>query len=365
MEKYKDVFILIPAYNPNDKLITYVNGLINKGVSNIIIVNDGSKKECENIFKILEQKPQCCILKHAINQGKGRALKTGFNYFLNNYNDKFGIVTADSDGQHSVKDTLEILETLIKNKNSVILGSRDFNDKNVPFKSKFGNKSTSLVYSILYGKKIIDTQTGLRGLPTNVIKKIITLEGERFEYEMSMLVYITRNKIDIISILIDTIYVNENEETHFKPLIDSMKIYFILFKMFFKFTIVSIFSAILDILLFTILVKFIITSNMHTKILYGTVLARAISSFINYFLNKNIVFENKDKKSKSSYLLKYYLLCVIQMFASWLLVKTFYDFTKGEEVIIKVLVDFFLFIVSFQIQNKFIFKKINKKGENE
>ncbi len=356
MSRYKDVVILIPTLNPDDRLISYVDDLINAGVTDIIIVNDGSKKECNNIFNELEQKLQCKVLKHAINQGKGRALKTGFNYFLNTYNDKIGVITADSDGQHSTKDIIRMIEEFKQNSGNLILGARDFNASNVPLKSKFGNKITALIYHGLYGKKVLDTQTGLRGIPTDVIIDIITLDGERFEYEINMLIAITKNKVDIKEVIIDTIYINDNRETHFKPVIDSIKIYGILFNMFLKFSFSGIFSALLDIGIFAILVKFIINGSMQEKILYGTIIARIMSSFVNFLLNNNIVFEN-DRNNKFIYLLKYYILCIIQMCMSWLLVKTFYDITQIEEVSIKVIVDFCLFMISFQIQSRLIFNK--------
>jgi len=355
-----NVVILIPSFNPSYKLISYIDELINRGITDIIIVNDGSKKECIYIFDKLEKKSQCKVLNHAINQGKGRALKTGFNYFITTYKNKVGVITTDSDGQHNVDDVIRIAKELKNNNCNVILGTRDFNTNTIPLKSKFGNKITSLIYAVLYNKKITDTQTGLRGIPVDVIKKIITLEGEKFEYEINMLIYISRNKINIKEITIDTIYTNKNIESHFKPIMDSLKIYSVIFKMFIKFSFSGIVSALLDITIFTILVKFIIYGSIQDKIFYGTIIARIISSVLNYFLNKNLVFESNSNKREYKYLLKYYTLCLLQMLVSWLLVITIYKVIKLDEVITKELVDLFLFVVSYQIQSRWIFNKITK-----
>lgn len=353
-DKQLKVIPLIPSLNPDMNLIEYIDQLIKIGFKKIIIINDGSSKKYDNIFQLIENKKECILLKHAINQGKGRALKTGFNYYLNNFSDYDGIVTADADGQHSAKDTLNIAEILSKNPNHLVLGTRNFNEEIVPFKSKAGNKITSVIFRLLYGKKISDTQTGLRGVGNMFMKTCLNLSGERYEYEINMLISAVKNKVVIDEPFIETIYLNDNKGSHFNPIKDSIKIYKVLFQEFFKFVFSGLFSFIIDILLFKLFVSTIFLPLNNTYcILFGTVLARIISSLINYTLNKNVVFNSNGK----NLIIKYYTLCVIQMLISGLLVSLLFNFGLFSKTICKIIIDIILFFISYNIQKNIIFRK--------
>ena len=230
------IVVLIPALNPGDEFIKYSKELTDNNV-HLIVIDDGSSKEYKYIFDEIKKCKNTTVLTHTTNKGKGRGLKTGFDYYLNNFNsnETAGIITADSDGQHTIKDVLDIGRELSKlDKPSLILGTRDFNLKQVPFKSRNGNKITTFVFKLLYGKKINDTQTGLRGISYDIIKDFISIEGERFEYEINMLIDAVRKKIPIIEHKIETVYINNNSESHFRPFKDSFKIYKVMFKQLFK-----------------------------------------------------------------------------------------------------------------------------------
>ena len=123
-KEFYNVVILIPSYQPDEKLTKYVNELIDNKFRKILIVNDGSDEKCNKIFDELKNKEECIVLEHKENIGKGKALKTGFEYYINNIDrtEFVGIVTADSDGQHSVKDTIKIAESIDKNKDNKYYG---------------------------------------------------------------------------------------------------------------------------------------------------------------------------------------------------------------------------------------------------
>lgn len=220
--------ILIPALNPDKELIQYIQELKRNGFDDIIVVNDGSSAEYLNIFERAKQM-DCKVLQHAVNLGKGRALKNGFNEFLNLYQDNpdiLGIITVDSDGQHAVKDVIQIDDWWKKNKCAeLLLGSRNFKLAGVPFKSRAGNQITSKVYRLLYGIQIRDTQTGLRGIPKELVAGYLQIRGERFEYEMEMLIESAVRGIPVREISIQTIYKNQNTGSHFRPFEDSVLIY--------------------------------------------------------------------------------------------------------------------------------------------
>lgn len=220
------IVVLIPAYNPTEDLIPLVNSLLNNEFI-VVIVNDGSLERTKYIFDKLD-KERITLLVHDINKGKGQALKTGLEYIYNNLPCR-GVITADADGQHIIDDIIKISETLKENDNCLILGSR-FDTDSMPLGSKFGNRITRFVFKLATNKKVYDTQTGLRGIPFNYIKDFCSIPGQRYEYEINMLIYAIKKKIDIKEIGIHSIYIDNNKASSFHPFRDSCKIYKCIFK---------------------------------------------------------------------------------------------------------------------------------------
>lgn len=356
------VLIVIPTLNPPQELFKkYIDDLIKEGFDSILIVNDGSKVEFKPLFDELATKKECTVYNHAVNLGKGRALKNSINYFLTlpNVQDYIGIITADSDGQHEIKDVIKVRDAMVANPTKLYFGSRNFDGEDIPAKSRFGNKMTTNLVKLLYGKKIRDTQTGLRGIPAPIASLFIDLNGERFQYEMNMLVSAVRSNIDVEEIEIKTLYFDDNSETHFRPIQDSLEIMGTLLGTFFKYIMSSVSSFAVDLLLFQLMIILFRQLDNDLRIVISTVIARIGSSIINYLINKNIVFENKEKDS--SLLIKYFSLVVVQMSISALLVALFYRVTGMQETLIKVLVDSFLFLVSYRIQKLYVFKSSIKQ----
>ena len=219
---------IIPALNPDNKLIKLVNEL-RDSYDRIIVVNDGS--ESQEIFDKLKSIKGCIILTHEVNKGKGEALKTAFKYYLDNLSNKYlGVVCLDADGQHLPSDAISMSNLLIE-KDKFILGTRLFNTKSTPLRNKLGNRITSRVFKWIYKVYIKDTQTGLRAIPNRLIKKIIKVEGSRFEYELNVLIKLVKMKEEIVEYNIKTVYLkNSNKKSHFKVLRDSYQIYKIMFK---------------------------------------------------------------------------------------------------------------------------------------
>lgn len=214
--------VIIPALNPTESLVDYVKAL---DVLRVIIVNDGSRADLDYIFTELKTIEKCSVLTHDKNKGKGRALKTAFQFFSQSHYDLMGVITADADGQHSIEDVGKIAEVLQKNEDRIILGVRDFSHSSVPSRSYIGNRITSLIFHILFGLHLKDTQTGLRGIPTKLLPPFIDLKGERFEYEMNMLIYARKNHVRIEEFPIQTLYFNNNKSSHYHAIFDSFKIF--------------------------------------------------------------------------------------------------------------------------------------------
>ena len=352
--------IFIPSLNPDSKLLGVVDNLINQTDFDIIVLDDGSDDAHRQLFEQIKTKERCTVLRHHVNLGKGRALKDGFNYILNTYPDSIGVVTVDGDGQHATKDIIACAAALMAQPNSLVLGSHDFDQSNVPAKSEFGNKITRTTMKLLCGIDIPDTQTGLRGISREFMKILMNVNGERFEFETNMLISAKECSIPFNIVTIDTVYIDDNATSHFHPIRDSIKIYSI----FAKFLFSSLSSSLIDILMFTIFVAMLRGFTPAYYIYIATALARVISAVYNFNMNKHTVFRNKDKDKWIA--VRYFALCVVQAAVSALCVKGIYtlvasSLTAGpNESIIKIVVDTILFFISFGIQREWVFKKSKK-----
>jgi glycosyltransferase involved in cell wall biosynthesis len=225
------IVVLIPAYNPDEKLVGLIDFLREK-FSTIIIVDDGSKEETQSIFAAIEPKVRK-VLKHPENRGKGCALRTGISWINENVSDIQGIVTADADGQHSPSDIAHIAQVLEECENALVLGVRTF-AKGVPFRSVFGNLWSRFFFRILAGFFVSDTQTGLRGIPRSMFAQMLEIKGDRYEYELRMLANarcLGRNPIEVP---IQTIYLDNNASSHFRVLRDTWSTQMALFGVFLK-----------------------------------------------------------------------------------------------------------------------------------
>lgn len=348
--------IVIPSLNPDEELINYIHTLVSNNVTKILVINDGSDSTYDEIFTKIREIPECTVLIHEVNQGKGKALKDALKYYNSQelYKKYNGVITVDADGQHTIKDVLRIAELMEEYGSALILGERAF-DKDVPFRSRFGNSCTRVLFKALYGISVYDTQTGLRGIPNSLVETFSELKGDRYEYEMNMLMTCSLKKIPINSITIETIYLDGNSSSHFNAIKDSAKIYGLLFGTFLKFTFSSLSSSILDLAIFQLFIFLFKGAKIGEYILFSTIGARVISSVYNLMLNKQVVFKSDGKLGNT--ILKYYSLCICQMLLSALLVQALYSITHIYETVIKVVVDTILFFISFRIQQNWVFKK--------
>lgn len=350
MEREK-IVIVIPSLGPDQRLLTLLDNLSESGYSNIILVNDGSPEKYDHIFEKARNRYGCYILRHCVNQGKGRALKNAFNYFLQTFPEAVGVITVDSDGQHQIHDIDACAKSLLHNPQKLTMGCRDFSGKNVPFRSRFGNILTRNVFSALCGVKVSDTQTGLRAIPTDLIRLFLGTQGERFEYEMNMLVDCKQHDVAIVEVPIETVYLEDNASSHFNPLLDSARIYAV----FFKFILSSLSSFVIDIASFSFFVLLFKGVLPVYYIAAATALARMISSVFNYFVNKNTVFQNKNENRFA--LPKYYSLAIIQMLCSaWGVTLLHSAAPMVSETLVKMVVDTLLFLLSFKIQQNWVFR---------
>lgn len=355
MSSYYEIPVIIPAYEPDDKLIALLHALHREGIAHVVVVDDGSGKQYGALFEKASGIENCTVLYHAVNLGKGRALKTAFNYCLRMYDEAPGCVTADSDGQHTPADILACMRSLWEQPEALILGCRNFDDPNVPARSGFGNKCTRQVFRYLLGITVSDTQTGLRGIPSSFMKELMQVKGERFEYETNMLIETKNRNIRIQEVPVETVYLENNKTSHFNPVKDSVRIYLV----FGKFLFSSLSSSVLDLMLFHMFCLFFAAYETRLLgipyIVAATVAARLISAVYNFLINYRVVFRSEANLWVTAG--KYCLLAVCQMFCSAFLVNALYGLTGGTEVFVKMPVDIFLFFVSFVIQREFVYRR--------
>ncbi len=369
--------VLIPSLEPDEKLTAYVKKLHEAGFGLVLVVDDGSFEKYQGIFEEISSWEGCHVLHHEVNRGKGAALKTGFRYVLEN-TDLQGVITADSDGQHTVPDTLRLAELLKADEKNLLLGSRDFSrkSKQVPPKSRFGNRTTSGVFALFYGRWLPDTQTGLRGLSRAFLEEQLTISGDRFEYEMNQLIYCAVHKLPMTIVPIETIYENENQGTHFHPIRDSWRIYKLILGNFFRFMGASLLCTLVDLLLFTLLrhwplpqligentVWYVFGMKLMAVTIVATWIARVFSASLNYFLNRSLVFQMKDCKGSG---LRYLLVAILIMLASSGLVSglaaLFHLSSKSfANTLIKIVVDTVLYFINYQIQKNWVFSNRSAK----
>jgi len=357
------LMVLIPTLHPDHLLTRYIEDLVSQGFEKILVIDDGSGPQYAPLFEKLIVHPQCTVIGYPDNRGKGYALKYGMRYMLENFPEAPGIVTADSDGQHTALDVYRVAQRLLEHPRGLIIGSRDFSDKNVPFKNRAGNRLTSFFFALLYGKWLPDTQTGLRGFSTSLVPLMLEVPGERFEYEMNMLILASTRLVSFDIVMIQTIYIEENRRSHFRPFKDSLRIYMQLFKNFFKFASASSVSTVIDILLFTLLDKWalpLVGLNANTRILWGislivltsNVLARLCSSFFNYKANKSFVFQ--VDKCKGAFA-RYIVLALLVLFVSSTLISTLSTRTSMDNTLLKISIDTVLFFVNYRLQRSWVF----------
>ena len=339
----KKQLIIIPAYQPLESLVPLTEEIMTL-FENVLVVDDGGGEKYAYIFDQLKEMG-AIVVAHAINQGKGRALKSAINYcLLNPELAKAGVITVDADGQHRPEDIVKIADAMEANPDAVVMGCRAFDASNIPFRSRMGNGISRKVYKWACGIDVSDTQTGLRGLPYSFLEIAARCEGEKYEYETNMLLDIKSNNVPMKEVTIQTVYENNNESSHFNPVRDSIRIYSIILKYSFS----SLFSALIDYIIF------IIAHACGAKIMAATYIARACSCLVNFTLNKKMVFKGEGKVAVQ--LAKYLVLVVISgTISGWAVTNLSQLLPMIAPVIIKVPVEVILYIFNYAVQRAFIF----------
>ena len=340
------VVVLIPSYKPDEKFLTLLNALSAQDkYAGLLVVDDGGGEAYRPIFERAKEIPGVTVVSHAVNQGKGRALKTGINAAMNLYPGA-DIVTADADGQHTPEDIARVADALEQADGAtIILGKRVFG-KGTPVKSFLGNTITRWVFALSTGTRVYDTQTGLRGLPSALLPDMLHIPGERYEYEMNVLLQAPREGAAFSEIEIRTVYENNNAGSHFHPVRDAL----LVFTRILSFAASSLICFGVDYGAYAVFMEI---RGLRPEFAY--VGARIVSSLLNFAINRNLVFR-AHKGSVWKQFLGYYALVILVMTLGYFGVRLGTDLFNWNSYLVKILVDSLLSIVSFMGQRLMVFK---------
>lgn len=337
------VAVVIPAYDPPPALETWVAQLAGSApVSAVVVVNDGSSPACSPLFARLEGMPGVSVVHHARNQGKGEALKTGLRRALH-VPGLAGIVTADADGQHLVADILRVAERLLREGSALVLGARRF-DAATPARSRFGNRLTCLVLRFFTGLRLCDTQTGLRGIPLGMAPAFLHLQPHGYDFELDMLLAAVRGRQRIVEEPIRTLYEPGNASSHFSPLLDSMKIYWV----FLRFSAVSLLTAGLDNLVFSLVFL------GGAEIAASQAVARLAAGCFQYAANRRGAF--RSRVSHWHALPRYWLTVAATGMLSYLLIRLLNGGLGVPVIAAKLAAETLLFCLSFVALRVWVFR---------
>ena len=369
-KEFEKVVAVIPSLHPDEKLQKTVEGLLEAGFARIVLVDDGSGPDYADTFGACAALPGVTLISYEVNRGKGAAMKTAFAHVLENMKDCTGVITVDGDGQHLPKDCRACAEVMLKD-DKVVLGVRDFSLPDVPKRSRRGNRITSLVFRVFCGMKISDTQTGLRAFPIDVLPQVCKTQGDRYEFETQMLLDFKTYRIPFEEHTIETVYIEENQTSHFRVVKDSFRIYKMLLAHFFKYSANSIISYLINYGLMTL--TLVLTKNTGMDEIARNAIAFGVgwivSSVFNFLINHFVVFKAKCSLGKS--FLKYYALALpiaaVGLVLTLLGVKgvSIWGFLpdaweKFAQMVVHPVVQLILFFITFGVQREWVYKTDKK-----
>ena len=319
-----------------------------------VVVDDGSGAEYRAIF---DRVPDFAVLlRHEVNRGKGAALKTAMKYVLEELPECDLALTADADGQHKYADILRVNQVARDNPGALVLGSRRF-EGDVPARSRFGNAITRQVFAIASGAKVYDTQTGLRAFGRDAMEQFLKIPGDRYEYEINMLLAAAQSGRPIVEESIATVYINDNSSSHFHPVRDSFKIYMCIL----KFGCSSLLAFVVDFLMLLLLSALTAGLGAELSLAISAVGARLVSASVNFCINRRVVFKGNETLGKA--IAKYAALAVCILAVNYLLLRLLNLVFRWPLALSKIIVEVLLFAVSFVVQGKFVYRGRPARGK--
>ena len=374
---------LIPAYEPDRKMLGVIADLGKQGFD-IVVVDDGSGTDYAELFEQSAERllgksgKDVTVLIHDCNKGKGAALRTGLD-FIGNFmvmrgeEEETVVVTVDADGQHLAKDAKKAACRAGKRPGTLVLGSRKLGNEDagslhadgsggqhaaarVPLRSRFGNSVTRKVFAFASGTEIYDTQTGLRAFTADMIPKLLSIRGDRYEYEINMLLELAGSGTPIEEVPIETVYLDGNSSSHFSTVKDSYRIYKEIFgymtkgsKLFqaVKFSAASFVSFLIDYAVCALLLL------AGPGLVFANIGARVVSSAVNFTLNRNVVFKSDKSAVRSA--IEYFALAAFILAGNTFVLQTLTGTLGIGAMAAKVMTEVLFFMISWTVQKYVVF----------
>ncbi|MBO4848269.1 MAG: bifunctional glycosyltransferase family 2/GtrA family protein [Clostridia bacterium] len=365
------MYAVIPAYRPDAKLFDIIEGLSCGGVR-FVVVDDGSGAEFDALFDKLEKDHADCVtvLRYRLNCGKGHALKEGFAYIESVCSEDDGILTIDADASHEIEGAKRVIEAWKASPDCLVIGSRRFTNK-VPFKNRLGMSITRSVFAVTSGARIHDTQSGLRAFSVKLIPELIKIGGERYDYEIAQLLHAAKQQIRMIEVPVPMDFTGGVRSSHFIQFKDS----WLIFRMIIVFMLSSFSCFVIDYSLLLILASVFKHSRAAVETAAGEfrlpvfgmlvdthmialIIARAVSSFCNFILNRRIVFRTGSRAA----IVRFYIVILGLLAANYGLLALV---ANGEGLplwIAQLVVQAVLYPMSFILQRRFVFPDKGRKG---
>jgi putative flippase GtrA len=332
------VIVLIPAYEPDDRMLELVEALDAEGCR-MVVVDDGSGANAAALFADVERHG-VEVLHQAQNTGKAAALRRGLTHIAARWPGE-DVVTADSDGQHRPADIAAVAEATSGGE-ALVLGGRAFSG-DVPLRSRFGNAVSRALFR-MSGGDLHDTQTGLRGIPASRIPEVLAVAGERFAWEMNVLLDFTRRRVPIREVPIETVYLDENAASHFRPVRDSLAV----LRPLLRYVLVSLGSFVLDVAALQALYA------VSGELLLSAIGARVVSAAMNFALNRTIVFRAHGTTGLRRQLVRYLLLACTLLAGGYLGMSLLIAW--GVPMLAaKIIADCAAYICGFMLQQGYVF----------
>lgn len=345
------MIILIPSYEPTGQLPALVEQLTqafadrDDRTSRVLVVDDGSGKDYAPLFARCSR-AGADVIAHPENRGKGAALKTGLRRILEMHSGQ-AVVSADGDGQHTVADIFTLANLVAAERperaETILLGCRDFTGE-VPLRSRFGNIVSRGLFRLAAGWPLSDTQTGLRGFPPETLRWLLAVRGDRFEYEQRMLLELRGAGLRAEEAPIGTVYLDDNSSSHFRPVLDSIRV----LAPVLAFMLSSFFSFLVDV------AALFIFDALTGMLTLSIVLARLVSSSVNFWINRRVVFMHRGREGAAKQAVSYALLAGILLLSN--VVWMSYLTEVGVPLLLaRIVTELVLFITSYRVQRRGVF----------
>ena len=365
------MFIVIPAYRPDDRLFGVIDGLISDE-HRFVVVDDGSGPVCASLFRKLEKEYSHCVtvIHHSLNRGKGHAMKTAFEHIQNVCREDDGILTIDADSLDRLNDAKALISAWEGDRSAFYIASNVFTGK-IPLRDKIGSTITRSVFAVTSGVRIGDTESGLRAFSVKLIPDLLKIKGERFDFEIAELLYAAKERIRIVEIPFEREYSTGNHRRHYL-----FKDSWLIYKMIFVFMLSSFSCFLIDYTLLLVLAGVFkklpgaieVSAGEFRLSMLGTqvdthllalIIARTVSSFCNYLLNREIVFKTGSRAA----IVRFYAVIIGLLLANYGLLALVASENGLPLWIAQLVVQAVLYPISFILQRKFVFPEKAVSGE--